>query len=57
MRDQINNNNVYNSPDNCDYGLDYNRVLKTLNIEPNALKTLEFKAFSFIKVLLYELDK
>jgi len=26
MRDQINNNDVYNSSDKCDYGLDYNRV-------------------------------
>jgi len=57
MREQINNEDVYKSSDNCDYGLDYHIVLKTLNIEPNAIKTLEFKTFSFIKALLYELDK
>lgn len=57
MRENINYDKAYNLPCNSDFSVDYNNKLKTSNFEPDTIKILEFKAFSFIKDLLLELDK
>lgn len=57
IRENINNNDAYNSLDGCDFGLEYNKILKSPKTKPNDIITLEQKAFTFIKSFIFELNK
>lgn len=53
--DNIYNESIYLTPNNCDYGIGYNQTILSINMSLDKKTNVQARAFKFIKELLYEI--